>query len=213
MSGITQALFMGGGSMGALSFNDFYEDAAPASSAKTFTAAAIGAAAANRIVFVAVAFRTGTLNSATIGGISANILVQVAGTLGLSAAIIAAAVPTGTTANVVLNFSATPAFVAIGTYSCNGASTVALATASSTSTAPSVSVPVANSGGVIACASSGSNVSFGFSGVTTNRENTAFDGDSYAVGVASGLTAQTRTVSSTTSGTNVGFVVASIKPA
>ncbi|MBZ9706078.1 hypothetical protein LB543_05005 [Mesorhizobium sp. ESP7-2] len=73
----------------------------------------IGAAAANRRVYMIVHWLkssspAATLNSATIGGVAADIHAQnkgAVGSLGVGVAIISALVPTGTTANVTLTFS------------------------------------------------------------------------------------------------------------
>lgn len=90
----------------------------------TYTSVAIGAADTNRIVAVGVAVRVNadvdSISSMTIGGISAT---QVAGArstradAGLSITDIwYAAVPTGTTANIVINWSASVVRSGIGAY-------------------------------------------------------------------------------------------------
>lgn len=73
----------------------------------TYSAVAIGAAAYDRWVVAFVSFDSGgpTLSSATIGGIAATIIGQDVFDVGTrSGAWIAAAVPTGTTADIVLVF-------------------------------------------------------------------------------------------------------------
>lgn len=75
---------------------------------RTFTAQSIGAPSANRIVAVIVGWGISgstNLSSATIGGIAATIAGQNDGT-NVGDAIIWAKVPTGTTADIVLNWSA-----------------------------------------------------------------------------------------------------------
>lgn len=110
---------------GAISFSDFLGKAAFSVSylgntasvsnntTYTFSGESLGVAASSREIFVAVSWNGGvalrTLSSATIGGISATIQVQDGvsngTTLSLGAAIISAAVPTGTTGNIVCTFS------------------------------------------------------------------------------------------------------------
>lgn len=81
------------------------------SSSYTFNSVNIGAASAQRTVVIAVSWNAGAsgrlLNSATIGGVSATLL-QTSSAAGFErSAIIYASVPSGTTANVVLNFNGT----------------------------------------------------------------------------------------------------------
>jgi hypothetical protein len=75
----------------------------------TFSSQSIGTAFTDRIVIVPFYWDTSgstrTVSSATIGGVAANIVAQNGGTGG-GTAIIWAAVPTGTTATIVINFSA-----------------------------------------------------------------------------------------------------------
>ncbi|MEB3209662.1 MAG: hypothetical protein VKK63_12215, partial [Synechococcus sp.] len=91
----------------------------------TFTAASIGAADSNRRVVVAFGARAGSntafsISSATIGGTSATILVQKDATDDGGnkdmAALLIADVPTGTTADVVVNMSRSGVRAAMATY-------------------------------------------------------------------------------------------------
>ena len=86
--------------------------------AYTFSGASIGAASGDRRVIVLVlgeGSTVTTLSSASIGGVSADIVVQ--GSNGqCTAAIIIAAVPTGTTGDIVCTFSNTKAHCNIGVY-------------------------------------------------------------------------------------------------
>ncbi|MER9654391.1 hypothetical protein NKJ26_12860 [Mesorhizobium sp. M0152] len=82
----------------------------------TFTAVGIGAAAADRYVFILVPYYNGStiqpvISSATIGGVAATIhaSIVVASTTRGGCALISALVPTGATATIVLNFSASGA--------------------------------------------------------------------------------------------------------
>jgi hypothetical protein len=84
----------------------------------TFTAVSIGTAATNRRVIIVLntaASALRSISSATIGGISATIYD--ASLFANSIKIIYATVPTGTTADVVVNFSGTLLRIALGSYS------------------------------------------------------------------------------------------------
>lgn len=84
----------------------------------TFSAQGIGAAATGRRVVVGVSCysgSSGTLSSATIAGVSATIAVQATGTTTIAALIIAQ-VDSGTTGDIVLNWSSSNTNVAIQVY-------------------------------------------------------------------------------------------------
>lgn len=103
----------------------------------TFSSVNLGTADSDRTIVILVTGRSNdggsrTLDSATIGGVSATINVQ-ATSNGNVCAIISADVPTGSTGNVVLNFSSTMTGVDISTYRVLGMSgTTATDTGSST---------------------------------------------------------------------------------
>lgn len=85
----------------------------------TFSGQSIGTAVSGRRVVVAVSCysgASGTLSSATISGVSATIAVQGTGTTTISAIIIAQ-VDSGTTGNIVLNWSSSNQNVGIAVYS------------------------------------------------------------------------------------------------
>jgi hypothetical protein len=89
----------------------------------TFTAESIGPDSPDRIVVVCVGWNISTsttLSSATIGGVAATIIGQCNGTTS-GIAIIQAAVPTGTTADVVVNYAGSPLRGQIAVYNLLGA--------------------------------------------------------------------------------------------
>lgn len=108
----------------------------------TFANRAIGSAAANRTVVVVLTYRAAsavTVNSVTVGGVT--VTQDVATNQANSCVWIGhATVPSGTTANVVVNLSGTVARAGIGLYRVTGALTVSGATGSGTGTA-GVTVP------------------------------------------------------------------------
>lgn len=127
LRGLTQPFVTaGGGSVTfALDFTDHKEDTVDAISTSQ-TGVAIGAADANRIVAVAVWWRpaasTDVVSSMTIGGVSATqvsgakIVGQPGGGFPCIADVWYAAVPSGTTATVVINFSGTFSRLSFGAY-------------------------------------------------------------------------------------------------
>lgn len=98
----------------------------------TWASKAIGTAAANRHVVVGIFTRTGvSISSVTIGGISATSVVTV--TNGNNhAALYIAAVPTGTTANIVVTYGSTSVVHAIAVWAIYGANATAHDTGSDT---------------------------------------------------------------------------------
>jgi hypothetical protein len=118
----------------------------------TFSAKAFGTAASDRIVIVSVVGSggsAGTISSVTIGGVSAAILVQ-ASDASLTGGIAAAAVPTGTTGNVVVTMSTTREGCAVGIWSATGhVSASAVAVGSNTDLSTLV-LPAESGGFVIA---------------------------------------------------------------
>lgn len=128
----------------------------------SFASQAIGTATADRIVIVAWGAvnvtipTTNALSSATIGGVAATILTQQnnnAASTGNISGIIAAAVPTGTTATVALTFNAAQLRCGIATYSMTGGSITPYATytnSNGTDTVPDLTVTVPAGGGHVA---------------------------------------------------------------
>jgi len=107
--------FPGGGIAGRTPFDISYTATSDqgASTTYTFTSLAIGNPDSLRAIFVGVTGANGgTVNSVTVGGISATQVVANTGT-NFSLALWVAVVPTGTTANVVVTFAAGQARCAV----------------------------------------------------------------------------------------------------
>ena len=85
------------------------KESASAASSYTFSSENIGATGTGRLIIVGVYAFAGasgrTLTSATIGGVTATVLTAATGPNSLIGAVIAAKVPTGTSADIVVNFS------------------------------------------------------------------------------------------------------------
>lgn len=73
----------------------------------TFTSRSLGAAHPTRYIVVGVHTANVAIDSATIGGVTATIIASTTGPNGGTCHFIGAAVPTGTTGNVVINISST----------------------------------------------------------------------------------------------------------
>lgn len=120
----------------------------------TFSGQDIGTAASSRMVVVAAHSRSSasrTLNTVTIGGVSATEAIQLqSGTNQL--AIFYASVPTGATGDIVLTYSGTILRAAIGVWAVYDLqSTTPTDTGSSTAASPSPNIDVSAYGVMVAC--------------------------------------------------------------
>ena len=126
----------------------------------TFSGKSIGTAATDRHVIVAVywlAASSRTISSATIGGVAATIAVQGADTDGNG--IIIAAVPTGTTADIIITLSGAADDMAIGWWTVTNpisATATATNTADDTDGTASVNLTIPSGGFAIAAATDAS---------------------------------------------------------
>lgn len=153
-----------------------------ASTVYTYTAQPIGTAASDRIVLVAPFIRcltTQTINSVTIAGNTATSIINVNNTTGgnsNNAAIFALAVPTGTTATIVVTATGACLRGSIGVWSMIGKSIVTATDTKSVSTGssgnPSVSLNTGSNGAMIAMTSDGGGSSTGvtWTGVIENYD-------------------------------------------
>lgn len=181
----------------------------------TFTAQSIGATGNNRVIIVAISCSaaSGSLSSATIGGVGATINVQANGTSTL-AAIISASVPTGTTADIVLNWSASELNVAIAVYRVvDLSSTTAAATGTDTALSSGVaSLTLNNNANAIMVASAvgidGSSWASWSTGLTEDSDQ--FIASNNAAAASSGFFASANTpyTASATCGGTRGVMVA-----
>lgn len=137
-----------------VSFQASYTDSSSATT-YTFSGASIGTAAADRKVVVGVvgtraAAGTHTVATMTIGGIAATLVKQqnVSHSDRQTAEIWQAAVPTGTTANIVVTFDAGMRGAGIGVYAVYGAASAAYDTDGSNADPMSASIDVP-AGGIL----------------------------------------------------------------
>lgn len=180
----------------------------------TFNNVDIGVAHSTRRVVVAVA-SVSTISSATIGGVSATIHIQVGS--GDQAGLISAVVPTGTTATISITFTAAGLMCGIGVYRLiNETSGSPHATASDTTVATGVlstTINVPTNGSLFAVAKAfqkAGPLTFTWSGATERYDQAVESLDTHSGASETGLASQTgRTVSVTLSAsTNVSGMLA-----
>lgn len=190
---------VGGPQPASLAFLQATADAADQTT-YDFTSQDFGSADATREIIVSVLWFTGanaqTLNSASIGGVSATIHVQnndqISGNLYVGAAIISASVPTGTSGTVSVTLSAGCLGCAIGAYrAINLISTTPHHTATDDDDVINMSLNIPEDGVFVACAM------FDAAGaVTTSGMTEDFDAGlegfvQYVGGSATGLSQET----------------------
>lgn len=191
---------------------------------KTWTAAGIGTAAANRYIVVGVFNRSAgavTVSSVTVGGTACTQLVTLDGDSGANTSradlwITNSAITSGTTADIVITFSGTPArhgYVAWAVTSIG--STTASATSSS-SADPSTTTINISAGGVA--------IGLGFSGLdgTTSTPTGLTENVDASFGSSSSYTGLSKAFAAAQTGLSVGcdfatttnqaFVVAALSP-
>lgn len=148
----------------------------------TFSNASIGTAASDRYVIVGFSASTGTagitISSVTIAGITATLLSKAeysATSASRVSGIYMAAVPTGTTATIVVTYSSTMARMALNVYRCIGLPTITPhSTASVTGasgTAYTLDVSGSSAGFVIAQAAVQASTSFTWTGLTEDSDS------------------------------------------
>lgn len=119
-----------------VTFTDSSVDAVDRST-YTFSAQALGVAAANRKIVVAICYSTtASITSVTIGGVTASQVVAATGTGGMKIELWQAAVPTGTTGDIVIVHPGTSDRDGIGVWAVYGAQSAANDTGSSTGVDP-----------------------------------------------------------------------------
>jgi hypothetical protein len=202
------ALTGGGGGGNAFLGSTFNVDSLTTYS---FLGLSIGAASATRRIAVAVARRSANgILSATIGGVSATEDgVTTAGGNGVS--VISAVVPTGTTADIVVNFSGAPQRCGIGWWSLDDIDPTGQS-ASSVGTTPSPTVST-QSGDFVICGAltNSSGATYSWTNATERYDqNIESDinqsgADAVAIGTTLNVTASTSTGGSNTAVLLVGY--------
>jgi len=139
----------------------------------TFSAQNISTAASDRYVIAGISFRavgTVTFSSVTIGGVSATLHSTSYNTVGgnsTGTCLAIAAVPTGTTADVVVNLSGTALRCGHGLWRVTGlASATPTDGSGSTASAPTYAIDVVAGGFAIGCAYSADTATASWTGIT-----------------------------------------------
>lgn len=170
--------FLGNSKTLTLEYLGQYNDNSAANATRTLSGVTLGTATTDRlIVCVLTSFKSAvvTISSATINGVSAT--VNMSTTSAPQLYIISAVVPSGTSGNIVINFSTTQNLTMAGVYSIkNYQSTTPVITDTilNTSVAPSDTFSPGVSTAVIAHAvsyNSGSSASWSWSGDLTEQED------------------------------------------
>lgn len=188
----------------------------------TFSAVNFGTASSDRKIIVAVSGRTldgsssgNVITSVTIGGVSATISVQ-AQNSGNTQGIAIAAVPTGTSGDVVVVFSETMTNADIATYSTTGiSSNVAFSTGTSTANPLTANIDVPAGGIAVALAKSDDGTATAtWAGLTERYDESDANGNDISGASLAFATVQTGlTVSCTWTGsTRPVYAVASFAP-
>ena len=165
-------------SSGAVAFLQGAEDTSDQTT-YTFSSQNLGTAADDRHIIVGILSRkagaTTTISSVTVGGVSATIVEQVTntGTNSDVAGIAIAAVPTGTTGDVVVTFGAGMVRAAISLYRATGLdSATASQSLNSTASAPAVNLDIPVNGFAIGAGITAASSTATWSGLTEDYDTT-----------------------------------------
>lgn len=214
MGAMQQMLAAVGVTPATISFTDWVADTTD-NSTYTFSSRSIGTAAANRYIIVTVQFSDvfTTASSVTVGGISATFVKRKSGagaTPTDTVEIWVASVPTGTTANVVVNTTLGVNNCSIGLWAAYGINPTAYATGESVASPPSTTLNIP-AGGIavgIAASNDGGNT-WTWTGLTEGYDGTS-EGPRTVTGAGSafGAAQSGLTITATPSGTATKPVMA-----
>ena len=193
---ITLGMLAGSGTKTRLEYQTYRFDSV-ARTTYTYSGISFGAAESGRLIVVQASVDSGTINSITIGGITAttvrSVLVGTA-TIGL----FAATVPTGTSGTVVINGANTPGSAGIIVWSLYGVNPTAKASGAKANSTSYPALTLA-SGDIVICGDwDGTSVSY-----TNATLNAAYVDNGAEVTGASyrATSSETRTISNTSGGT------------
>lgn len=200
--------FGSGGGKATITFTD--NSVAGSGQNQTFSTQSLGAAASDRYIIVGVAGEAGTdtVSSLTVAGVSAtNVVVQQSGFS--TAEIWIASVPTGTTGDIVVNWSGTQDATGIGVWAMYGGSATAHDTGSATGSGSvfSTSLTIPSDGVAVACQSKNNTSTATWAGVTEDYDEDRVAGRPHSGGSTQVDSGSTPTVSATWSSSGVGVMV------
>lgn len=192
---VNNLIGFGSGGVGILAVTlEAFAEAGTGTTEKTYGTLAIGTAASNRGIVVIVAARKSFSGSSeatavTVGGVSLSLVDSAVGGTGTIPTISMweGTVPTGTTGEVIVTYTAEPTIGAVYVYSVTGRGTFAETDSDNdghaSGTGHSGTVNLARRGCVIAgCFADGSVSSLSFTGVTEDDENDIGSGDPFNCG-------------------------------
>lgn len=156
----------------------------------TFSSQSLGTADSNRYIVVGVGFvsstETQSISSVTVGGVSASSLTSFTeedeGTWSSCAQIWIAAVPTGTTGDVVVTLNGTASVCAIGLWRLITDNITPVATNTDTADSITVNVNTQNGGGVVAIAQCRNGSTSTWTGVTEDFDFDTASGEYFTGG-------------------------------
>lgn len=145
------------------------------STSYTFSAQGIGTAAADRLVIVGVVGNSGSAHSisgVTIGGVSANLVIQQAAAGNTALGLYALLVTSGTTADIVVTFDTTSGLCGIGVWNANKLlSTTATDSDRAVGTDPvNAQINVSAGGVALACSAARNGTSTAWTGLTESAD-------------------------------------------
>lgn len=163
----------------------------------TFSSQNLGTAASDRYIIVAVGARksgaTTSISSVTVAGITATQVIQQANNVTNTniAGIYIAAVPTGTTGNVVVTFGAGMVRCAIDTYRATGINPTAFDALASIAGNPSVALDIPANGGAIGFGATAAATSATWTGLTERSDTSVETFSTFSGGSDDGMSAET----------------------
>jgi hypothetical protein len=165
----------------------------------TFSSQNFGTASSDRYIIVSFTARllanspAVSISSVTAGGVSATIIAQAQNAITNTniVCLAIAAVPTGTTGDVVVVVSRAPLRASIQLWAATGIDATVVDSATSTASAPTYAIDVPADGIAVAAVAGGSYTSGSWSGMT-ERYDFTYDGSGYSTG-ASDAFASTQT--------------------
>lgn len=198
-----------------IAFTDSSIDASNAST-YTFSSQALGTAAADRVIVVGLFGDTArTVSSVTIGGVSASRVKRQLNT-GNFVELWQAAVPTGTTGDVVITFSGACSRSGVGVWALYGANPTAHDTGASSANPGTDTLDVPALGVAIAYSAGSSIASWSWTGLTEKFDE-LLETDTYHAGASDAFsgtqTGMTVTATANTAPTQPALVMASWGPA
>jgi len=195
-----------GGADVAIAFTEGYESSAD-STVWTITGAALGTASAGREIYVCVTtgWNNRNLTSMTVAGVTTSEVVSQTFNGNARQSIQKAAVPTGTTGDIVITMSGTESWIGASVYAVTGANSEITNTFSASASPADISLDIntTSGGGVIGSVlAGGSTTAWAWSGLTEDHDVGVNVSQRFGTASADIVTGETpRTITATPTGT------------